>query len=356
MTDATDAAADPEVGRRILAAWRDGTLVPRGPDTPGPRPAEDSGIEVIGVGESFAAWAICSPGHPGVTVRVPWRDPEDLAQPLGREIAALRHVPPGLGPLPLALWDDPASSPIGRPCLVTAFVPGRVLAPTDWSPRHLRAHARALARLHTASMPGRGPLLGAPDTAGLAPGPMSILAEADGAFAWWHEHHPEVADRADVAPLLAAARGRCAQAEPAFARNDAYVLAHGDLCATNVVWEDDAEGAPRPRFIDFEWAQADDRARDLAIIGGPVHGGPWYVPLDDGALEDLLRTYVDAARGYDPTAIPDVDDLRARRDAWVAYERTAMLLHVTRRAAEGDPAHRAALPVLRSSLAEWLGA
>lgn len=402
MTRPAHPAADPAVGARILSAWRDGDLVPRGPGSPAPEPSEPAEASVIGIGESFVAWAVRAPGRAGITVRVPWRDPEDLAQPLGPEIAALRHVPPGLGPLPLALWEDPATSPIGRPCLVTAFVPGRVLPPSGWTGAHVRAHGRALARLHASPMPGRGRLGGRPDaaseaisapasggrpdpgqaahpdagegsgsssgsgsgprnpahvdTAALVPGPMSILGEVDGAFGWWREHHPGVAGRADLAPLLAAARARCAGAEPAFAADGTFVLAHGDLCATNVVWTADADGAPHPRFIDFEWAQADDRARDLAIIGGAVHGGPWYVPLDDAGLADLLDTYVAAARALDPGAIPDVAALRVRRDAWVAYERTAMLLHVARRAGEGDPVHRAALPVLRSTLAAWLGA
>lgn len=349
--------ASPAFGERLLAAWRDGTLIPDGAD--GAHSAREAQAVVTGVGESFVAWRLTPAHGERLVVRVPWRPLDDLAQPLGEEIAALGHVDPAVGPRPVAACTDPGRSPIELPYVVTSYVPGRVLAPRRWTSAHLAAHARTLAVLHRPVLPGRGRLLPggtrAEQEAGLVRGPFSILAEVDGAFSWWREHHPEVTGEPLTAGLLDAARAVCAAAEPVAARLDSFTLAHGDLCATNVVWEDDGSGAgPVPRYIDFEWAQGDDPARDVAIIGGPVHGGPWYVPMDAEAHEAFLLAYVDAARALAPDRALDLDELRIRRDAWEAYERTAMYLHVARRAADGDPVHAAALPVLRDGLARRL--
>lgn len=381
--------ASPEMGARILEAWREGRLLGTvARFDASASPSEPVEVRMIGKGESFVAWELEAPpaaglelgsaagselcsesgsgpvSEPGsaprpaprrLTVRIPWRTSGEQAQPLGQEAPALAHVPASVGPRPVAVHSDAASSPLGVPCLVTTFVPGRVLDPAQWTPAHLRAHARSLAELHRGALPGRGLLSSQGDgTGGLARGPMSILAEVDGAFDWWREHEPGVTELPENAALMAAAREVCARCEPAFAGLTTYVLAHGDACVTNIVWEEDPAGHPTSRFIDFEWAQADDRARDVAIIGGPVHGGPWYVPMDLGAVDSLVEEYVAAARAMDPGLDLDAGALRIRRDAWEAYERTAMLLHVTRRAQAGDPLHRAALPVLRETLAARL--
>lgn len=343
-------AASPETGERILAAWREGALVPRS------GPSGDATVTVSGRGESYVAWCLAPEDGDPLAVRVPWRGPEDLAQPIGREMAVLAQLEPGIGPAPVALHIDASTSPIGLPCVVTTFVPGRVLGPEEWTREQLLAHARTLALMHRRPWPGRGQIASGTDPAAdLVRGPMSMLGEIDGAFTWWRENEPAVcADPANAA-LMAAARAVCEAAEPMFAQVTTFALAHGDLCATNIVVED-APGGPVPRYIDFEWAQCDDRARDVAIIGGPVHGGPWYVPLGAEALEAFLQEYVRAARELDPGLELDADALRVRRDAWIAYERTAMLLHVARRAAAADPLHRSVLAPLRELLTGWLAA
>ena len=110
------------------------------------------------------------------------------------------------------------------------------------------------------------------------------------------------------------------------------------------------------QYIDYEWAQGDDPARDLAIIGGPVHGGPWYVPLAEEQVMAFVEEYVRARGelGEVPAGIADVGALRERMRAWTAYERTAMLVHVASRAAT-RASHRQVLPVLRGTLAAELG-
>ena len=110
------------------------------------------------------------------------------------------------------------------------------------------------------------------------------------------------------------------------------------------------------QYIDFEWAQGDDPARDLAILGGAVHGGPWYVPLAEDQVGEFVAAYV-RARGEQsevPSSVADVPSLRERMRAWTAYERTAMLVHVASRAAT-RASHRRVLPVLRGTLADELG-
>lgn len=343
----------PDVGERILAAWRAGALVPASA-----APVDsDADVRVSGTGESFVVWHVApADGAQALAVRIPWRTPAQLAQPLGADLPVLAHLPSDLGPHLLAAHLDAGSSPIGLPAIVTTFVPGEILAPEAWTREHLLAHARSLAALHRQPWPGRGRIGDATDpTAGLQRGPMSMLAEIDGAWAWWRRAEPEICARPDTAWAMDAARAVCAAAEPAFAEVTSFVLAHGDLCATNIVWAGSAfEGTIRARYIDVEWAQADDRARDLAIIGGPVHVDPWYVPLDDADLEAFLQAYLAGARALDPRLDLDADALRIRRDAWVAYERTGMLLHVSRRAAQGDGQHQAVLPVLRERLLSWL--
>ena len=135
----------------------------------------------------------------------------------------------------------------------------------------------------------------------------------------------------------------------------ASALCHGDLCATNILWEHGA-GGPTARYIDFEWAQGDDPARDLAILGGAVHGGPWYVPLAEEQVAAFVEEYVRARGelGEVPAGIADVGALRERMRAWTAYERTAMLVHVASRAAT-RASHRQVLPVLQGTLAAELG-
>lgn len=347
-------AASPETAERILAAWREGALVPRS------GPGGDATVVVSGRGESYVAWRLTPEDGDPLAVRVPRLGPDDLAQPIGREMPVLAQLEPGIGPAPVALHAEAATSPVGLPCVVTTFVPGRVLDPEEWTREHLLAHARALAAMHRRAWPGRGPIASGTDPAAdLARGSMSMLAECDGSFAWWRENVPAVCADSANAAIMDAARAVCEAAEPAFARLDAYALAHGDLVSTNIVWEDRTDGeasAPTCRYIDYEWAQADDRARDLAIIGGPVHAGPWYVPLGAEALEAFLQEYVRATRELDPGLELDADALRVRRDAWIAYERTAMLLHVARRAAAGDPLHRSVLAPLRELLTGWLAA
>lgn len=363
--------ASPAMGARIVEAWRRGALVLplREDDSPlrlpglhksvlPPSLSGQARVILAGVGERFAAWRVIPQENAPVIVRIAHVAPDELHQDLGHEIAALTLVPPEVGPDPIAVHHDAETSPLGHPYVVTTEVRGTAAAPEAWTGAHLTAHASLLAHLHSVPAPGRGPVtFGEEPWSAVPAGPQRLLAEVEGEVASWRERHGAVIAEHGLEPFLDAALAEVAGIEEQIAGLEAFVLSHGDLCATNILWDRvDPGGAPHVQYIDFEWAQGDDPARDLAIIGGPVHGGPWYVPLDEEQVAGFVSTYVAARRELGPVtdAIADTEALRSRMRAWTAYERTAMLVHVATRAATRST-HRRVLPVLRSTLAAHLG-
>jgi len=364
--------ASPAMGELLVEAWRTGTLVLplRGDDSPvrlpglhrsvlPPSLSGQARVALAGVGERFAAWRVIPQENAPVIVRIPHVAPDELHQDLAHEIAALTLLPAEVGPEPIAVHDDPASSPLGHPYVVTTEMPGTAAAPSAWTEAHLRAHAEHLAHLHAVPAPGRGPVsLGTDPWAAVAPGPQHLLPEVEEEARSWQEAHGAVIAEHGLGPLLEAALDVVAAVEGQFAQLDGFVLAHGDLCATNILWDgrDEAGGRPRVQYIDFEWAQGDDPARDLAILGGAVHGGPWYVPLNEEQVAGFVGAYVRSRRelGEVPDSVTDLVSLRERMRAWTAYERSAMLVHVASRAATRS-SHRRVLPVLRGTLAAELG-
>lgn len=368
----------PGRGELIARAWEDGTLLlPLREDAspirlPGLHrtvlPHSLSGpsrVELAGRGEHFAAWRVTPAEHPPVIVRVPHVPLAELPQPLSHEVAAMTLAPAGVGPEPIALEEDPRRSPIGHPYVATLEVPGTMLSPQQWTGEHLRAHARLLAQLHAVPAPGRGPIrLGRQPWDRMPAGPPSLLAEVEAEHARWLSRHAQVIAGAGLEPLLDAALEQVRRVEPEIAALEGFVLAHGDLCATNILWsaapdggDGQAEEGPHVAYIDFEWAQGDDPARDLAIIGGSVHGGPWYVPMDEQAVDDFVGAYVSARaeQGPLPGSVADTAALRRRMTAWTAYERTAMLVHVAQRAADApESMYPQAMEQIRAGLTELL--
>lgn len=358
--------ASPAMGQRLVEAWRTGALImPLGADSspvhlPGLHrsvlPASLSGtarVSLAGVGERFAAWRVTPQENAPLIVRIPHVPPDELHQDLSQEIAALTLIPTGVGPAPIAVHDDPVTSPIGHAYVVASDVPGIAAAPEAWTDQGLAAHARVLARLHGVPAPGRGPVvLGADPWAAVPRGVPSLLNEVEEEVAAWRGAHAPVIEEHGLELFLEAALARVAAVEGEIAGLDDFVLSHGDLCATNILWEH----ASVVRYIDFEWAQGDDPARDLAIIGGAVHGGPWYVPLVEEQITTFVDTYVQARgeNGELPASVADTASLRDRMRAWTAYERTAMLVHVASRAST-RASHRRVLPILRGTLARELG-
>ncbi|ASK65747.1 serine kinase [Brachybacterium avium] len=343
----------PAMGELLVEAWRSDALAP---------PAMLSGpvqVALAGVGERFAAWRVLPAHHAPLIVRIPHVAPEELHQDLDREIAALTLLPPGVGPQPIAVHAEAGTSPLGHPYVVTTEIPGAALAPRAWTATHLRSHAELLARLHTVAAPGRGPVSpGTQPWTAVPASPPSLLSEVEGEIASWQTLHGAAIREHGLSPLLEAALEAVAAVEGQIQHLDGFVLAHGDLCATNIMWDgrDEPAALPRVQYIDFEWAQGDDPARDLASLGGTVHGGPWYVPMSEVRVAEFVDAYVQArtVHGPVPASVTDVHSLRERLRAWTAYERTAMLVHVASRAAT-RASHRRVLPVLRGTLAETLG-
>ncbi|MFC7457405.1 phosphotransferase [Brachybacterium sp. GCM10030267] len=386
--------ASPAMGERLVEAWRTGVLVLPLRDESSPvrlpglhksvLPPSLSGqarVSLAGVGEHFAAWRLVPQENAPLIVRIPHVPLAEMPQDLAHEIAALTLVPPDVGPQPIAFHDepadegsppagaggpapggdpgDPAPSPIGHPFVVTSEMPGTAAVPEAWTAQNLAAHAAHLAHLHSVPAPGRGPVtLGRNPWAAIPRGTPSLLSEVEAEVESWRSRHGALIRELALEPFLDAALSRVATVESDIAQLDGFVLAHGDLCATNIMWDRPVEAAEPPAvgYIDFEWAQGDDPARDLAIIGGAVHGGPWYVPLDEDQVSAFVDAYVRARaeHGPVPASVADVGALRRRMRAWTAYERTAMLVHVASRAAT-RAAHRQVLPVLRGTLAEELG-
>ncbi len=369
----------PEVGERILAAWADGSLVLPIQDsgTPVPLPgrhysaplpeglAGGASVDLIGIGERFVVWRLEPEDNAPLAVRIPHVPPQQRVQALQHEIAALTHMPRGLGPSPVSSHEDPATSPIGLAYVAVTFESGEPLAPESWNRTHLRIHAQRLARLHTVIAPGRGPIAVARDPWAEVPErPLSVLDEVDALLATWRRDHADVLSAHSLEPFLDAMRERVVDLDAQMRSVNAFCLVHGDLCATNILWRTVADGyggtEPVPVFIDLEWAQADDPARDLSSIGGTIHGGPWYVPMDEDLQTAFVTAYLKAREDL-PMRLPSPGSPRAVRErmlGWAAYERTAMLVHLAVHQDQDSPhrqMRRDALPLLRVSLAQEFG-
>jgi len=248
--------------------------------------------------------------------------------------------------------DSPGSTdnPLGIPYMVTTYVPGRVLAPGDWRPEFAAPLAVQIARLHLAlsTVSGESALPGAPTQLPTA------SQEGETLLSWWREHHPRTLLDPRVVALLDPWRRALGRFDPAFEGALTHPLIHGDAVLTNIVF--DAAGVPR--LIDFEWAGPGDPAKDLALIGGAITGGPWYAPMERTEVTAFVSEYarcvqrlseesaqtgaVPQARSCsgDPMAwrtdahATDPQALLARRDAWELLDRLPNLLYCLSRAEE----------------------
>ena len=296
--------------RRIRIAVSTGRLrgLPAEPGTPE--------ITLLGAGESYVAWRIGS-GDQARVLRVPRCSPHEMPRSMTAEFETLRRVPPELGTSAIAL-ETGTDNPLGIPYMVTTHVSGRALRATDWNPRLATALAHQIARLHEALA--------------TSPAPSAVFVPSAGEqgeelLTWWGRHHPETLTDPRVSELLPAWCRELTRLAPAFEAVPIHPLIHGDVVVTNVILSPDGV----PRLIDFEWSGPGDRAKDLALIGGRVIGGPWYLPMtpyDVAAFVTEYSRYSRHAGAIDP------QQLLARRDAYELLDRMGNLLYCLSRPGE----------------------
>ena len=321
--------------------------VDRGVDTPPPtgtdddiapriRAAVDAGelrgvtggtVERLGTGESYTAWRIGS-GEQARILRVPRCPPHDLPRSMQAEFEVLRRVPPELGTSAVAL-ETGSDNPLGTPYMVTTHVPGRALRTADWNPRLATALAHQIARLHEA-------LATATATAPSAAFVPSADEQGEELVTWWGEHHPQPLTDPRVRELLPAWRRELDRLAPAFEAVPTHPLIHGDAVAPNVILGPDG----LPRLIDFEWSGPGDTAKDLALIGGRVTGGPWYLPMTPDDVTTFVTEYSRYSRSSrrsrlaQDTGATDLQRLLERREAYELLDRLGNLLYCLSRPGE----------------------
>ena len=289
--------------RRIRIAVGAGRLrgLPAEPGTPE--------ITLLGAGESYVAWRIGS-GDQARVLRVPRRSPHETPRSMTAEFETLRRVPPELGTSAIAL-ETGTDNPLGGPYMVTTHVSGRALRATDWNPRLATALAHQIARLHEALAASPAP------SAAFVP---SAGEQGEKLLTWWGRHHPETLTDPRVSALLPAWRRELTRLAPAFEAVPTNPLIHGDVVVTNVILGPDGV----PRLIDFEWSGPGDRAKDLALIGGRVIGGPWYLPMTP---DDVAAFVTEYSRHSCHAGAIDPQRLLERRDAYELLDRMGNLLY-----------------------------
>ena len=297
---------DDDLARRIRATVHAGELhgVTAGPIAP------------LGSGESYTAWRIGS-GERTRVLRLPRHLPHDMPRSMETEFEVLRRVPPELGTSAVAL-ETGADNPLGAPYMVTTHVPGRALRAADWNPRLATSLAHQIARLHVAFAAGPAP------SAASVP---SASEQGEELLAWWGTHHPATLSDSRVSALLPAWLRELTRLAPAFEAVPTHPLIHGDVVATNVILGPDGV----PRLIDFEWSGPGDTAKDLALIGGRVIGGPWYLPMTSDDVAALVTEYSRYSRH---AGAIDPQQLLARRDAYELLDRLGNLLYCLSRPGE----------------------
>ena len=301
-----------DIAPRIRAAVDAGEL--RGVTT-GP-------VERLGTGESYTAWRIGS-GEQTRVLRLPRRPPQDMPRSMQAEFEVLRRIPPELGTSAVAL-ETGSDNPLGTPYMVTTHVPGRALRATNWNRRLATALAHQIARLHEALAAGPAP------SAAFVP---SADEQGEELVTWWGEHHPQTLTDPRVRELLPAWRRELDRLAPAFEAVPTHRLIHGDAVAPNVILGPDG----LPRLIDFEWSGPGDTAKDLALIGGRVIGGPWYLPMTPDDVTAFVTEYARYSRrlrlAHD-TGAADLQRLLERREAYELLDRLGNLLYCLSRPGE----------------------
>ena len=261
-----------------------------------------------------------------VVVRIPYRPPAASPRPIEAEFAALGLVPAQIGTHGLAVGVN-EDNPLGCRFVMTTYAPGAPKPVADWTMDDVAAVVDQLVKLHDHSQSQHG-LVTDPQ-----PGPLNIVEEFEAGWAWWQGHHRPITQLPQVQEILPLARDFIATRAPDFAAIHQFSLVHADLVATNIVFHHG-----KAHFIDWEWAEYGDPARDLALLGGTVHGGPWYVPLTTTQIESMLTRYITGVESASGLHLP-YQNLLNRRDTWEVFERFQAGLHYLLKAEEQPDSH-----------------
>ncbi|MCL2483575.1 MAG: phosphotransferase [Propionibacteriaceae bacterium] len=305
-------------------------------------PGDPLDVRLLGIGESHVAWLVSYGESDRVdrVLRIPRHPVDQMPRPMPWEYAALTRVPAEVGTQGL-LMSDSADNPLGRRYILSTFVPGQPKPIEEWTDEDLARFAATLVRLHQETGDVHGPVA-SPES-----GPLDVVDSLDAAWVWWSGHEPTIVVRPEVRTLWTRVRSFVDAHAGAIANIDRFPLVHADSCATNVLFDND-----NVRLIDWEWAEFSDPARDLALIGGEVHGGPWYVPLTPARIDCFLTTYADLA-GIPPADRPD---LNLRRQTWMVYERfMSWLLVLSRERTHPDSSYAATSTMMQQTLERFLG-
>lgn len=295
------------------AAVLAGALTQGAVPLPGHTIGESVEVTHLGRGQTNDAWRV-STSTGTFLLRIPHRPIDQAPRSILDEFAALARVPAQVGNHGIA-YDHTDHNPLGCRWILATFVEGAEKPAAQWTREDLQALAGTLARLHDRVEPLAGPVTS------LAAHEASVLELFESSLAWWQQHRPDlVSQYSGLVEQVRAYITLCQQAAGVLRGKFSFI--HGDVVVGNVILGSGGSVG----LVDWEWAEIGDPARDLALIGGPVHGGPDYVPMTQEQTTDFIGAYLDHTRALGRLGEP-AEILLPRRDAHEACERLFTCLH-----------------------------
>jgi aminoglycoside phosphotransferase (APT) family kinase protein len=184
------------------------------------------------------------------------------------EFLNLKRLPPGFGPKPI--YFDSSKQILPREYMILEYIEGKSLK--RWSDKHIKMHAKALARLHSIKKP-------------LKKG-IDILDWFDDHAGYFEERMQIYKDK-DIAEILPKVRQHVKQNRQLFLNLKKASLIHADACMANIIFN-----KGHVRYVDFEWSHYFDNAYDFVFIYDEFAAQPpWKMKLKGKRLDMYFRTY-----------------------------------------------------------------